>query len=214
MNRNRRRGTDHKGTTLVRFLEEKVMLGPLRDLTRVPNAILGAAGTTMEAARNLRTLQRIVTDRLASLDGGLREITAVLPTLADDLKRVRATIEPQHERVADIQAGLTGLLPLAHDVKAMRATIEPQHERVAIIERALDILPQLGANLTAVVATIEPQHERVAAIERDVGLLNERLAGLQQTLSHLKKDVADATELLPDPDAPGPIARAREALTR
>ncbi|MBE2319452.1 hypothetical protein DVA67_025985 [Solirubrobacter sp. CPCC 204708] len=132
-------------------MEEEVMLGPLKDLTRVPNAILGVAGTTVEAARNLRTLERIVTDRLASLDQGLREIVAVLPAVADDLMRVRAIVEPQHERVA--------------------------------------------------------------AIERDVGRLDERLASLQHTLSLLKSEVTDATELLPDPDAPGPIARAREALT-
>src|SRR5438045_1836235 len=110
---------------------------------RVPDAILGAANTAVEAARNLRTLQRIVTVRLASLDQGLREIVAVLPTVADDLTRVRATIEPQHERVA--------------------------------------------------------------AIERDVGQLNERLASLQHTLTLLKSEVTDATEHLPDPDAPGPI---------
>jgi hypothetical protein len=124
-----------------------------------------------------------------------REIVALLPTVADDLTRVRVTVEPQYERVAAIQAGVVGLLPLLADVEAMRATIEPRHERAASIQRALDILPRLGADLTA------------------IGQLSERLASLHHTLSLLKSDFTDATEHLPDPDAPGPIARAREALT-
>ena len=43
--------------------------------------------------------------------------------------------------------------------------------------------------------------------------LEERLAELQQALQTVEGTVEEATDRLPDPDAPGPLARARDTLT-
>lgn len=158
------------------------MLTSLRTVTRLPELLVDAAEATADTAQRLSGLQRAVIDRLGSLDRGLRDILALLPAVASDLERVRATVEPQHERVATI-------------------------------ERGLGILPAVAADLQSVRATVEPQHERVAAIEQTVSRLEARLADLQSTLSLLKGDVQDAAEHLPDLDAPGPLARARDTLT-
>ncbi len=53
----------------------------------------------------------------------------------------------------------------------------------------------------------------MSAIEAIAARLGLRVGELQRTLARVQGDVEDATEHLPDPDAPGPIARAREALT-
>ena len=55
--------------------------------------------------------------------------------------------------------------------------------------------------------------QRVEAIQHAVGRLEERMIALQRALQTLEGNVEEATELLPDPDAPGPLARARDTLT-
>jgi|1186.fasta_scaffold521097_1 hypothetical protein len=104
----------------------------------------------VDTTHRLPSIQRVVTARLGSLDQGLRDLLALLPAVASDLERVRATVEPQHQRVAAIEQTLTDL--------------------------------------------------------------NRRLRELDSTLKLLKTDVEDATEHLPDPNAPGPFARARDTL--
>jgi hypothetical protein len=61
-------------------------------------------------------------------------------------------------------------------------------------------------------ATIEPQHERVATIEATATRLEGLLADVRASLARLEGGAQEAIERLPDPDAPGPIARVREAL--
>jgi chromosome segregation ATPase len=74
------------------------------------------------------------------------------------------------------------------------------------------VLPAVAAEVQRVRETVEPQQERVAVIEAGVLRLEQRLADLAATLELLRQDVDSATDLLPDPDAPGPLARAREAI--
>jgi hypothetical protein len=74
------------------------------------------------------------------------------------------------------------------------------------------VLPAVAAEVQRVRETVEPQQERVAVIEAGVLRLEQRLADLAATLELLRQDVDNATDLLPDPDAPGPLARAREAI--
>jgi hypothetical protein len=158
------------------------VLSQLRNVTRVPDQLIDAMRATTETAGRLPGLQRLVTERLGSLDRGVRDVLALLRASAADLERVRATVEPQHERVA-------------------------------AIERGLGILPGLAADLERVRATVEPQHERVVGIEQTVTRLDLHLTELQETLALVKDDVEDTTERLPDPDAPGPIRRARNTIT-
>ena len=108
---------------------------------------------------------------------------------------------------------LAALHQVAGDLERVRTTVEPQHARVAAIEGGLEVLPAVAADLERVRATIEPQHRRVEAIQHAVGRLEERLAELQRTLQVLKGSVEGAAERLPEPDAPGPLARARETIT-
>jgi hypothetical protein len=148
----------------------------------VHHQLIDALWATLETARCLPDLQRVVTERLGSLDSGVRDVLALLRASAAALERVRATVEPQHERVA-------------------------------AIERGLAILPGLAADLERVRAIVEPQHGRVVGIEQAVAHLDLHLSELQETLTLVKHDVEDATARLPDPDAPGPIRRARETIT-
>jgi chromosome segregation ATPase len=185
----------------------------LGDVARLPGVMIEAAQATGEMAQRLSGLQRAVVDRLRSVDQGLHEVIAVLPSIAGNLERVRATVEPQHERVAAIEQGLAILPALAADLQATRATIEPQHARVAAIEDAIAGLAAVSADLGAVRATIEPQHERVATIEAAVARVEALLGEVRGALVRLEGGVEEAAERLPDPDAPGPIARAREAIT-
>ena len=72
----------------------------------------------------------------------------------------------------------------------------------------------LGAELTGLRAGAEPQLQRVAVIEETAARLEARVVEVQATLSRLEGAVRGAVDRLPDPDAPGPLARAKDALTR
>lgn len=141
------------------------MFNTLRNVTRVPEELIDATRATTEMARRLLNLQRVVTERLGSLDRGVRDALALVTAMAADLERVRGTVEPQHERVAAIEHGLALLPALAADVEGVRAIVEPQHERVAHIEQAvtrLDLhLSELQATLVALKGDIENATERL-----------------------------------------------------
>jgi hypothetical protein len=126
------------------------VLTSVRHVTRLPQLLVGAAQATVDSALRVSGLQQALIDPLGSLERGLSDILALLPALASDLERVRATIEPQHDRVA--------------------------------------------------------------GIEQTITRLEARINDLHGTLRLLKVDVHDVTEHLPDPDTPGPLARARDAL--
>lgn len=71
----------------------------------------------------------------------------------------------------------------------------------------------LGAELTGLRAGAEPQLQRVAVIEETAARLEARVVEVQAALSRLEGAVRGAVDRLPDPDAPGPLARAKDALT-
>jgi methyl-accepting chemotaxis protein len=126
------------------------MLKTVRGVARLPVLLVDAAQATSDAARQLPALQRVVTDRLGSIDRSVRQVLALLPTITADIEAVRETVEPQLQQVS--------------------------------------------------------------AIEQTIARLDGRLADLQSTLAALKGDVEEAADHLPDPDAPGPLARARDIL--
>jgi hypothetical protein len=141
------------------------MLNTLPKVTRLPQQLIDAIQATTEAARRLPGLQRVVVDRLGSLDRGVRDMLALVPAIAADLERVRATVEPQHERVAAIERGLAILPDLAADLEGVRATVEPQHERVAGIEQAVARLDR----------SVSEMQRTLAVVKGDVEDATERL---------------------------------------
>jgi chromosome segregation ATPase len=120
--------------------------------------------------------------------------------------RLRSLDRAVHELMAVLPA-------IAGDLARVRAIVEPQFERVAAIESLIAGLPVLAGELEAVRSILGPQQERVADIEAMVARMETLLGDVQGALERLEARTAKAAELLPDPDAPGPIARAREALT-
>ena len=126
------------------------MLTTIRSLAGLPQQVADGVKASLEITRRLAELQRILAARLGAIDQGVQGLLGVLPSIGTELQRVRETVEPQHERVAAIEAA-------------------------------------------------------IVRVELGIGELASNLALLRQ-------DVSDATELLPDPDAPGPLARAREAI--
>ena len=118
------------------------------------------------------------------------------------------------QQLATLQPAITSRLSaVADDLARIRSTVEPQHQRIAAIQDGLAILPQLATSVDELHSTTTPQLKRITTIEHALSRLEAHTAHLQRTLSQLKGDVEGATEHLPDPDASGPLARARDALT-
>ena len=76
------------------------MLATIRNLARLPQLAVDASGAVVDVAQRVAALQLIVGDRLAALDRAIGEVLVVLPAVADDLRRVRATVVPVEERLA------------------------------------------------------------------------------------------------------------------
>ena len=55
--------------------------------------------------------------------------------------------------------------------------------------------------------------QRVAAIQQIAERLETQVSDVQQRMARLETILETGLERLPDPDAPGPLARARDALT-
>jgi hypothetical protein len=97
-------------------------------------------------------------------------------------------------------------------------------DRLSALDRGLqDILalfPAAVADLASVRTIVERQDarvqvavERVAAIEQIAARLETQTSDVQQRVARVQALLETAVERLPDPDAPGPLARARDALT-
>jgi DNA repair ATPase RecN len=97
-------------------------------------------------------------------------------------------------------------------------------DRLSSLDRGLQdilaMLPAAVADLTSVRSIVERQDarvqvavERVAAIEQIAARLETQTSDVQQRVARVQALLETAVERLPDPDAPGPLARARDALT-
>src|SRR4051812_22983698 len=93
------------------------MLTTLRSIASLPRHLVDGMQAAVETTHQLPSLRRVVTARLGSLDQGLRDLLALLPAVASDLERVRATVEPQHQRVAAIEAAIVVLPGIAADLE-------------------------------------------------------------------------------------------------
>jgi hypothetical protein len=97
-------------------------------------------------------------------------------------------------------------------------------DRLSALDRGLQdilaLLPAAVADLASVRTIVERQDaraqvavERVAAIEQIADRLETQMSDVQQRVARVQGILETALERLPDPDAPGPLARARDALT-
>jgi hypothetical protein len=63
------------------------VLDTLRGVTRLPQPVIDAMQATAETAPRLPGLQRLVIDRLGSLDRRVRDMLALVPAIAADVER-------------------------------------------------------------------------------------------------------------------------------
>jgi hypothetical protein len=116
---------------------------------------------------------------------------------------------------------LVGALDLVEDalqdVRPMRsevATIRKQSEPLAELLSALDSLKgDLVARLDGLYKLTATLEEVETDLDENVAQVIGKLTVLHETVLALQDDVQRITNRLPDPDAPGPLERAREALT-
>lgn len=92
---------------------------------------------------------------------------------------------------------------IGEDLAAAREQVESLHAHVALLDRTVTRIGEVVAQLD----------ERVAALDGAMPRLEHQVATTRQTVDGLKEELNDLAEHLPDPDGPGPIARAREAIT-
>ena len=69
------------------------------------NTVFGSVRTLMRLPQQLGDALLAATDTARSVDRSVRETLAALRDVASDVERVRATVEPQHARVAAIESG-------------------------------------------------------------------------------------------------------------
>jgi hypothetical protein len=98
------------------------------------------------------------------------------------------------------------VVDIAQRVAALQLIVA---DRLAALDRAVEevlvVLPAVADDLRGVRATVVPVEEGFAAVLASV-------ARLAATSSACGRSPSRSSSL-PDPDAPGPIARARDALT-
>ena len=116
---------------------------------------------------------------------------------------------------------LVGALDLVEDalqdVRPMRsevATIRKQSEPLSELLSALDSLKaDLVARLDGLYKLTATLEEVETDLDENVAQVIGKLTVLHETVLALQDDVQRITSRLPDPEARGPLERAREALT-
>ena len=92
---------------------------------------------------------------------------------------------------------------IGEDLAATREQVGSLHVHVTVLDRTV-------TRIDGVVAQLD---DHVAALDSAMPRLEHQVATTRHTVDGLKAELKDLTEHLPEPDAPGPIARARDAIT-
>lgn len=169
--------------------EEGGILSGLLAPLRLPERVMKALDSLAAASEHLGPMRAELT-RMGKEIPRVREQTEMVP----DLPPLVARISEQAEPLAELLPALEGL------------------ER-GLGERLDGLEKSLGKRLDDV-------HEVIVALEGDestlnktVGALAVEIAAMHKTIGTLQGDVKRATDRLPDPDAQGPLAKARDVLT-
>jgi hypothetical protein len=163
------------------------------------------------AARDLATIADAVRI-LPDIAGGLRTVAGAVQALREDPRigllsdRLPGLVDAVL-RVPEIEALVVEVAELVRvaltDVGQLRETVTTQH---AEIRSAVADVAQLREVVVTQHGDVEQMKAMLAAVDRRTALLTEILTELQAL-------ARDASQALPDPDAPGPLARAREAIS-
>lgn len=92
--------------TLQRTNRRPLTLLELLDPLRLPGRLVAATDATVSAAQFLPRLPALVIARLDSLEHGMHEVVRTLAQLLEEIDRIEATIEPQAERVGNVEAAV------------------------------------------------------------------------------------------------------------
>ena len=84
---------------------------------------------------------------------------------------------------------------------------------IRLEDAVLGHLESLDEQVRSIGEVVVRLDDRVAALDSAMPRLEHQVATTRETVDGLKAELKDLTEHLPDPDAAGPIARAREAIT-
>ena len=132
---------------------------------------------------------------------------------------------PDDDGAGIVEAALAPLLLPRRALKDLEAIARaarglPTFERV-LLERledlgndVRDMATELNAAVERVVEDVKQLDARVAVLQAGVPELNRELVATKGLVSDLKSQVDYAVEHLPDPNSRGPIARARDAISR
>lgn len=114
-------------------------------------------------------------------------------------------------RAAEAVAGaLEHLAPIREEVTRMRSQTEPLRDLLPALDDLQRELVTRLDGLQVVIATLEAKESH---LNRSVRELGKQLGAMQETLTGLQNDVQRVTERLPDPEAPGPLGKARDFIT-
>jgi len=135
-------------------------------------------------------------------DRGPGLLTGLLAPLRLPERVVRAV-----EAVAD---SLQHVGPLRAEVVRIRKQSEPLNELLPAVEAMKEEMGTRLDSLHEVVVALEGVETHLDTIVE--GIVGQ-LATMHKTVLDLQDDVQRFTDRLPDPDAPGPLERARDAIT-
>ena len=114
-------------------------------------------------------------------------------------------------------AALESAVDALQEVRPIRADVGRIRKQSESLDELLPALESLKADLGGrldglhhLVETLEGVEEHMDTTVADLG---RQLTAVHQTVLHLQDDVQRITNRLPDPNEPGPLERARDALT-
>ena len=118
-------------------------------------------------------------------------------------ERVVSAIEDIAERLEDVR-------PMRENVETIREQSSDLNE---LLPAMTSMKEDLGGRLDSLHECILELEDIEKGLDMRVGDMCKELTTMRATVEELKGDVERITERLPDPNAPGPLERARDILT-
>lgn len=118
------------------------------------------------------------------------------------------------ERAIDALASLAEqvqeLTAISTELTRVREHTEPLAQLLPALRR---LERGLGARIDSLRDVVVALEANDSHLNRTTAELAQELGAMHETIRGLKADLGQITDRLPDPNAPGPLAKARDALT-